>query len=120
MNITAARDPPVNGNEVLSLIPIHSFPGGRPAPSNLALAEARRTQKTELIELLTRAGAKDPTAVDANQSPERLKLVSGVYRNSAGESVTLVPGVRGDELLLVVPLELENITHAASWASVRR
>src|SRR5262249_56533884 len=73
---------------------------GRAYPGylNLALESAKRAQQEDLIELLVKAGAKDPSPADNPRSPERLKLLTGIYRNKAGETLTIVPALHEDEL----------------------
>ena len=74
--------------------------GLMPGYLNLALASAQEAQQTELIELLTKAGAREPGPMDSHQAPERLQLVAGVYRNASGQELTLRLSLHGDELLL--------------------
>ncbi len=57
---------------------------------NLALASAKRVRQQDLIDLLTKAGAKDPGPLDNARSPERLKLLTGVYRGSSGSELRLI------------------------------
>ena len=74
--------------------------GVNPSYLNSALGAATRAQQTELAELLVKAGAKEPGPADSARSPERLKLVMGVYRSQPGEELTLGPGIEDEELLL--------------------
>jgi hypothetical protein len=74
-----------------------------PAYLNLALAAAKRGGHTDLIDVLTKAGAKDPGPTDALDSPARLRLLTGVYRSEAGHELTLGSGLHEDQLLLARP-----------------
>ena len=74
--------------------------GLMPGYLNLALASAQRAEQTEFIELLTKAGAREPGPMDSHQAPERLQLVAGVYRSASGQELTLRLSLHGDELLL--------------------
>ena len=71
-----------------------------PGYLNEALAAAQQAQQTELIELLTKAGARELGPMDSHRSPERLKLVAGVYRSASGQELTLRLSLHGDDLLL--------------------
>jgi outer membrane protein assembly factor BamB len=79
--------------------------GGSVDPSylNVALAAAKREKHPELVELLTKAGAKEPGPLDSPRSPERLKLITGVYRNGSGEQLILGSGLQGNSLLISRP-----------------
>jgi outer membrane protein assembly factor BamB len=74
-----------------------------PSYLNVALAAAQRKGLTDLAKMLVEAGAKEPGPLDSPRSPERLKLVSGVFRSSSGAEVTLGPSQQGDTLLLSRP-----------------
>ena len=74
--------------------------GLMPGYLNQALAGAQRVEQTAMIELLTEAGAREPGPMDLHQSPERVKLVAGVYRSASGQELTLRLSLHGDELLL--------------------
>ena len=74
--------------------------GLMPGYLNLALASAQRAEQTEFIELLTKAGAREPGPMDSHQAPERLQRVAGVYRSASGQELTLRLSLHGDELLL--------------------
>ena len=74
--------------------------GVMPAYLNQGLVAAQRAQQTAMIELLTKAGAREAGPLDSYQSPEWLKLVAGVYRSASGQELTLRLSLHGDELLL--------------------
>jgi outer membrane protein assembly factor BamB len=68
---------------------------------NVALDVAKRGKHTEVVEFLTKAGARDVGNLDSPRSPSRLKLMTGVYRSpSSGSEITLRRGVHEDQLLL--------------------
>ena len=68
---------------------------------NVALNVAKRAERPEFVKLLLDAGATEPGVLDSPESPERLKLLTGVYRGSvSGQELTIRPGVREDQLLL--------------------
>lgn len=71
-----------------------------PSYLNQALAAAKRAQRTELVDLLVKAGAVDPGPRDSPRSPERLKYVTGVYRSTSGQELTLRTSIYEDQLLL--------------------
>jgi outer membrane protein assembly factor BamB len=71
-----------------------------PSYLNTALRAANRVKATELIDILTKAGAKEPGPMDAARSPERLQLVNGLYRSTSGQEVTLGQSAQGDTLLI--------------------
>ena len=68
--------------------------------ANLALAAARRVPQAEMIDLLIKAGARDPGPADRARSPERLKLLAGIYRGPSGEEITLDLSRDGSEVML--------------------
>ena len=73
--------------------------GNVPQPYlNAALARATAAKHAELIEILTAAGARPPGVAESPDSPERLALIAGVYRDAAGGEITLK--VDEEELLL--------------------
>jgi outer membrane protein assembly factor BamB len=78
---------------------------GRVDPSflNLSLAAAKRTQQPELIDLLIKAGATDPTPLDSPRAPARLAKLAGVYRNATGGELTLSSGLYEDRIMLERP-----------------
>ena len=97
--------------------------GNVPQPYlNRALASASGAQHAELVALLTSAGARPPGPADSPDSPERLALLAGAYRDEGGE-ITLT--VDEEELLLertgrplvsLLPLDLttlRSLTRAA-------
>jgi outer membrane protein assembly factor BamB len=67
---------------------------------NTALRAAQRANSKELIDLLVKAGAKEPGPMDSARSPERLTLVNGLYRSASGQEVTLGLSPQGDTVLL--------------------
>jgi outer membrane protein assembly factor BamB len=67
---------------------------------NVALDTAKRRKHTELVQFLTKAGAKELSELDSPRSPSRLKLLTGVYRSSSGSEITIRQGVHDDQLLL--------------------
>ncbi len=71
-----------------------------PSYLNGALRAAQRARATELVEILVKAGAKEPGPMDSARSAERLKLVNGLYRSASGQEVTLGPSPQGDTVLL--------------------
>ena len=71
-----------------------------PSYLNGALRAAQRARASELVEILVKAGAKEPGPMDSARSAERLKLVNGLYRSASGQEVTLGPSPQGDTLLL--------------------
>ena len=71
-----------------------------PSYLNGALRAAPRARATELVELLVKAGAKEPGPLDSPRSSERLKLVNGLYRSASGQEVTLGLSPQGDTVLL--------------------
>src|SRR5262245_35141153 len=71
-----------------------------PSYLNTALRAANRVKATELIDILTKAGAKEPGPMDAPRSPERLKLVNGLYRSASGQEVTISQSPQGDTVLI--------------------
>lgn len=65
---------------------------------NVALARASAAQQTELVALLTGAGARPPGPAESPNAPERLALIAGAYRDAAGRELRLK--VDEEELLL--------------------
>ncbi len=76
---------------------------GKMSPSylNLALAAARRAQQPDLVEMLTKAGAKEPGPLDQARSRERLTKLSGVFRNEQGQELRLARSASFDDQLLL-------------------
>ena len=75
--------------------------GVSPSYLNLALAAAQRAQQTDLVELLTKAGAKEPGRLDQARSPERLAIVAGIYRSASGKELRLARSASYDDQLLL-------------------
>src|SRR5262249_62279056 len=66
----------------------------------VGMTAQKRQGLTGLGKTRMEAGAKHPGPLDSPRSPERLKVVSGVFRSSSGAEVTLGPNQQGDSLLL--------------------
>ena len=75
---------------------------GRVDPSylNQALATARRAQHWGLVDVLVKAGAKEPGPIDQSHAPERLRLMEGVYRSPSGQELVLRLHPEGNDLVL--------------------
>jgi outer membrane protein assembly factor BamB len=63
--------------------------GNDPVDLNHAFRVAKAANHAPLIKLLTEVGAKDPGPADAPRSPERLKLLTGVYRAASNQELTI-------------------------------
>jgi outer membrane protein assembly factor BamB len=67
---------------------------------NTALDAARRMKQNDLADQLVMAGAKDPGPLDSARSPQRIKLLTGIYRNQSGDLLTVTQGLHDDDVLL--------------------
>ena len=74
--------------------------GLNPSYANQALAMAIRAEQPEIVDLLIKAGARDPGPIDSPRSPERLRLLTGRYRTPSGQTVLLRASSVEEELLL--------------------
>ena len=74
--------------------------GLNPSYANQALAIAIRAEQPEIVDLLVKAGARDPGPIDSPRSPERLQLTTGRYRTPSGQTVLLRTSSDEEELLL--------------------
>jgi ankyrin repeat protein len=59
--------------------------GVSPETLSLALSRATKANKTEMIELLKKAGAKPPPEPNFKVDPETLKSYAGTYKSDTGE-----------------------------------
>ena len=75
---------------------------GRVDPSylNRALGTARRAQHWGLVDVLVKAGAKEPGPIDQDRAPERLRLMEGVYRSPSGQELVLRLHPEGNQVVL--------------------
>ena len=75
---------------------------GRADPSylNLALATARQARQWGLVDVLVKAGAKEPGPIDQLRAPERLGLMEGVYRSPSGQELVLRLHPEGNQVVL--------------------
>ena len=74
--------------------------GLNPSYANQALAMATRAEQPEIVDLLVKAGAREPGPIDSPRSPERLRLMTGRYRTPSGQTVLLRASSDEEELLL--------------------
>ena len=75
---------------------------GRVDPSylNQALGTARQGQQWGLVDVLVKAGAKEPGPIDQRRAPERLRLMEGVYRSPSGQELVLRLHPEGNQVVL--------------------
>jgi ankyrin repeat protein len=83
---------------------------------NQALSAARRTGQSDLIEVLTKAGAGDPAPEENPRSVERFKLLAGSYRSESGSELTLalldedlMLDRAGRDRVFLLPLDLTTL-----------